>query len=190
MEKSQQKQIKEAASRFLNEGMERVILSNPVFPDRMSKVKIRPVLLKEELCFQAEEQVGAQAFHRNLNREEAAEYVAEKMEKAFRQCEMASASETGLILVSKKGKPSIKIKKRTGAAPVRIQPAHNRKKRYILEEGRAVPFLVDLGVMTESGQIVRSRYDKFRQINRFLEMIEDVLPELPADQKLHIIDFG
>ena len=190
MEKSQQKQIKEAASRFLNEGMERVILSNPVFPDRMSKVKIRPVLLKEGLCFQAEEQVGAQAFHRNLNREEAAEYVAEKMEKAFRQCEMASASETGLILVSKKGKPSIKIKKRTGAAPVRIQPAHNRKKRYILEEGRAVPFLVDLGVMTESGQIVRSRYDKFRQINRFLEMIEDVLPELPADQKLHIIDFG
>lgn len=190
MEKSQQKQIKEAASRFLNEGMERVILSNPVFPDRMSKVKIRPVLLKEELCFQAEEQVGAQAFHRNLNREEAAEYVAEKMEKAFRQCEMASASETGLILVSKKGKPSIKIKKRTGAAPVRIQPAHNRKKRYILEEGRAVPFLVDLGVMTESGQIVCSRYDKFRQINRFLEMIEDVLPELPADQKLHIIDFG
>lgn len=190
MEKSQQKQIKEAASRFLNEGMERVILSNPVFPDRMSKVKIRPVLLKEGLCFQAEEQVGTQAFHRNLNREEAAEYVAEKMEKAFRQCEMASASETGLILVSKKGKPSIKIKKRTGAAPVRIQPAHNRKKRYILEEGRAVPFLVDLGVMTESGQIVRSRYDKFRQINRFLEMIEDVLPELPADQKLHIIDFG
>lgn len=116
--------------------------------------------------------------------------MTEKLEQAFRQCEMTSASETGLILVSKKGKPSIKIKKRAGALPVRIQPAHNRKKRYILEEGRVVPFLVDLGVMTESGQIVRSRYDKFRQINRFLEMIEDILPELPKEKKLHIIDFG
>lgn len=68
MEQSQREQIKEAASRFLGDNLERVILSNPLNPEQMSKVKIRPVLLKEELCFQAEEQVGAQAFHRNLNR--------------------------------------------------------------------------------------------------------------------------
>ena len=97
MEQSQREQIKEAASRFLGDNLERVILSNPLHPEQMSKVKIRPVLLKEELCFQAEEQVGAQAFHRNLNRGEAAEYVTEKLEQAFRQCEMTSASETGLI---------------------------------------------------------------------------------------------
>ena len=72
MEQSQREQIKEAASRFLGDNLERVILSNPLHPEQMSKVKIRPVLLKEELCFQAEEQVGAQAFHRNLNRGEAA----------------------------------------------------------------------------------------------------------------------
>lgn len=68
--------------------------------------------------------------------------------------------------------------------------SHNRKKRYILEEGTPVPFLVDLGVMTPEGKVVRSRYDKFRQINRFLEFIEDVLPRLDKNRENRIIDFG
>ena len=79
------------------------------------------------------------------------------------------------VLVSKKGKVTVKKKAQTG----KIRPAdlsHNRKKQYILEEGTAVPFLVDLGVMTKEGKIVHARYDKFRQINRFLEFIEDILP--------------
>lgn len=67
---------------------------------------------------------------------------------------------------------------------------HNRTKNYILREGTPVPFLVELGVMTDKGRVVHSRYDKFRQINRFLEFIEDVLPELPADRELAILDFG
>ena len=83
----------------------------------------------------------------------------------------------------------MKLKKRQGAVPVRINP-HNRKKQYLLEEGIPVPFLVDLGVMTHDGQVVKSRYDKFRQINRFLEFIADVLPELPKDRPVRIIDFG
>ena len=62
--------------------------------------------------------------------------------------------------------------------------------KYIIEEGTAVPFMIDLGVMTESGKIIRTRYDKYRQINRFLEFIEDILPELPTDRTVHIIDFG
>lgn len=60
----------------------------------------------------------------------------------------------------------------------------------MLEEGRPVPFLVDLGVMTKEGQVVRSRYDKFRQINRFLEFIEDILPRLDRNRENVIIDFG
>ena len=83
---------------------------------------------------------------------------------------------------------------------VRIQPAgepgspgslsHNRKKHYILEEGIPVPFLVDLGVMTKEGRVVNSRYDKYRQINRFLEFIEDILPNLDQGRESAIIDFG
>ena len=68
--------------------------------------------------------------------------------------------------------------------------SHDRKKRYILKEGTKIPFLVDLGVMTEEGKIIKSRFDKFRQINRFLEFIEDVLPQLPGDREITILDFG
>ena len=70
------------------------------------------------------------------------------------------------------------------------QLSHNRKKRYILEEGKPVDFLVDLGVMTGEGKVVHARYDKFRQINRFLEFIEDILPRLDRDRELTILDFG
>lgn len=75
-------------------------------------------------------------------------------------------------------------------APSKRLLEHNRSKRYILEEGRPIPFLQDLGVMTAEGKIVRSRYDKFRQINRFLEFIEDILPKLPKGREISIIDFG
>ena len=68
--------------------------------------------------------------------------------------------------------------------------SHNRKKQYILEEGVPVPFLQDLGVMTPEGRIVHARFDKFRQINRFLEFIEDILPALDKGRELTILDFG
>ena len=68
--------------------------------------------------------------------------------------------------------------------------SHNRTKKYVLQEGVPVPFLVDLGVMTAEGKVVKSRYDKFRQINRFLEFIEDVLPNLDPNRTNTIIDFG
>lgn len=93
------------------------------------------------------------------------------------------------ILVSKKGKVTIKKKAQTGTVK-EVDFSHDRKKRYILKEGTKIPFLVDLGVMTEEGKIIKSRFDKFRQINRFLEFIEDVLPQLPGDREITILDFG
>lgn len=77
-----------------------------------------------------------------------------------------------------------------GTPPEGAVPAHNRTKHYILEEGKPVDFLVELGVQMPDGRVVRAKYDKFRQINRYLEFIEDVLEELPADRSLRIIDFG
>lgn len=86
---------------------------------------------------------------------------------------------------------SIKSKPQKGAVKMAAL-SHNRKKNYILQEGVYVPFLKDLGVITEEGKIVRNRFDKFRQINRFLEFIEDILPELEQekDRELTILDFG
>ena len=189
MEQNQWESIKEVLESFFNEELDRMILSNPVRPKEISKVRIRPLLLKNSICFQSEEQRGTQALHRNMTPEQAAVYVLELLQNNFRQCEIEAAGRTGLILVSKKGRASVKVKKRAEALPVRIKP-HNRQKQYLLQEGTPVPFLVDLGVMTAEGQVVKSRYDKFRQINRFLEFIADILPELPTDRCIRIIDFG
>ncbi|MCC8026769.1 MAG: SAM-dependent methyltransferase [Clostridium sp.] len=212
MSPQEREELKTVLELFLNESLERILISNPTDVQAMSKSRLRPLLMKGILAFQAEEQVGKQAFHRNMNREEAVNYITGLLEGQFRQGEILSELGTALILVSKKGKITVKVKKKgteknpcpegntnakAGAAEgrVRIQAGtplmeHNRKKRYILEEGRAVPFLVDLGVMTKEGRIVSSRYDKYRQINRFLEFIEDVLPNLNRERETTIIDFG
>ncbi|WP_320937299.1 SAM-dependent methyltransferase [Enterocloster lavalensis] len=193
MNQTEREETTRAVEQFLNESLERILLSNPVNPQQLSRARLRPLLIKGELRFQVEEQAGKQAFHRNLDAEEAAAYVTDRLDGQFRQAEMTSALGSGLILVSKKGKVTVKVKgrRKTQAAPARITPmSHNRQKRYILEEGIAVPFLVDLGVMTKEGRVVNSRYDKFRQINRFLEMVEDVLPGLDKGRENTIIDFG
>ena len=97
--------------------------------------------------------------------------------------------EDGLVLVSKKGHLTTKVK-RHACKKEQAALEHNRRKKYLLAEGTAVPFLVDLGVMTPQGKIVSTKYDKFRQINRFLEFIEDILPRLDRGRELTILDFG
>lgn len=199
MNQEECKEIKQALDLFLNESLERILMSNPTDSGKISRSRIRPLLMKGRLVFQAEEQAGKQAFHRNLDRDEAADYVTGLLDGSFRQAEIASGLGNALILVSRKGKV------KQSPRPARILPAgnpasreperaallsHNRKKHYILEEGIPVPFLVDLGVMTKEGRVVNSRYDKYRQINRFLEFIEDILPNLDQDRESTIIDFG
>lgn len=191
MEQIEKRKLTEALKEFFDEFLVRVIISNPVEKQGMSKVKIRPLKQKELLLFQAEELIGNQAFHKNLSKEECADYAADLLDGTFRQLELESAKGQVRILISKKEIPDIKIKR----VPQKITaiPAvtdHNRQKNYILKEGTPIPFLVDLGVMTQDGTIIRSRYDKFRQINRFLEFIEDILPRLHKDRENVIIDFG
>lgn len=184
--------LQELLNYFLNEHLKQMILSNPIQKDGLLKAKIRPVKLHGELLFQTEELIGKQAFHKNLKKAEMMEYVSEHLGNSFRQAELASALGSGTVLVSKKGTMTVKMKK-TAQAKILPDPvvlSHNRQKRYVLQEGTAVPFLVDLGVMTEDGKIVRTRYDKFRQINRFLEFIEDILPKLDKSRETSIIDFG
>lgn len=92
------------------------------------------------------------------------------------------------VLVSKKGK--VTIKSRPQQEVVRMDLTHNRKKRYLLPEDEPVPFLVELGVQTPEGRVRDKKYKKFRQINRFLDFIRDVLPALPKDREITIVDFG
>ena len=173
----------------MNENMIRLTVSGKRHAQIPDKVKIRPVELKGSLYFQTTISDGKKEFHKNYKKEELLTQIEEWMCRDYRQIQMDTVRQSVQALVSKKGKATIKQK----IVPQKkeIRPLqHNRKKRYLLEEGIPVPFLTDLGVMTREGMVVKARYDKFRQINRFLEFIEDVLPQLDQDRELTIIDFG
>ena len=197
-------ELKKLLETYMDENLEQLILSGPRKGLEEKKVRIRPVLLKGQLKFQAEIFRGTQAFHENLGKEEAIARILGCLENTFCQLQLTAPEGAVNVLVSKKGHMTVKEKRKasvsgkaqagaceTGACSVKkTNLEHNRKKAYLLEEGRPVPFLVDLGVMTPEGRVVHARYDKFRQINRFLEFIEDIIPALPKDRELTILDFG
>ena len=174
----------------LNERLYQITAGGPRKKDGAVRLKLRPVMIKDELCFQLECYRGNQVFHRNVSAAEAMEEMGKAMEDSFRQLDVETMDFQAVALVSKKGKITIKKKKSGGEKAKELSLSHNRAKKYILEEGKQVPFLVDLGVQTQAGRIVKSRYDKFRQINRFLEFIADIMPILPKDRCVRIIDFG
>lgn len=172
----------------LNINFIQAIMSNPRTKEGIIKVKIRPVEMKGKLFFQLESFSNTQAFHENLEAEEAVVRMCAYM-KEFRQVQMMTKEQDYTVLVSKKGKVTVQ-KKRAKECRENQVHTHNRSKNYILQEGMCIPFLQDLGVMTKEGKIVRTKFDKFRQINRFLEFIEDILWQLDKDREVTILDFG
>jgi len=180
-----------------------VVISNSTEKEKITKIKIRPVLIKEELYYQASEYIGEKIFHNNYQKDELLIKLPSWFGGLFRQAEIVTKKGKATILISKKGKATIndKLSKRIpnnldseGLMDEIDERAdnllHNKKKNYILQEGITLPFLVDLGVMTKDGLVVKAKSDKFKQINRFLEYIEDVLPYLEHERELTILDFG
>ena len=188
-------QLKMLLQDTVNNGLYQIILSNPRQKDKAFKIKIRPVMVKNKVLFQKTVYEGTKVFHENYESSDMISHIIESMNYRFRQCEVEHTSCKAVVLVSKKGKVTVNRKqiRSAEAEPESARQslmAHNRVKRYILEEGIPVPFLIDLGVQTKEGKIVHARYDKFKQINRFLEFIEDILPTLSKEGVVHIIDFG
>lgn len=192
----------------LNEQLLKITISNPRKAEEIRKYAIRPVLLRERLLFQMESFTKTQVFHENLDAEQTIRRLEEILPN-YKQVLIQTVDGDTTALINKKGKASIRIAgKRTAerkcaeTMPGKVDDResvssspmqrlmHNKPKSYILQEGRVVPFLRDLGVMTAEGKIVRAKYDKFRQVNRFLEYIRDVLPYLPKDRPMTILDFG
>lgn len=182
-------ELRQVLTEHLGETLIRIVISGARNKEGAVRIKIRPILQRDRLLYQAAQQRGKQEFHKNYEKEALIEEILFWMSKEFRQLQMETTGKTLSVLVSKKGKVTIKQKIRRDQI-AQGDLSHNRKKRYILEEGVPVPFLVDLGVMTEEGRVVKSRYDKFRQINRFLEFIEDVLPQMERGREWTILDFG
>ncbi len=189
-----EEQLEKLMRETVDERLYQIILSNPRDRDSVFKIKIRPVMVKGRLLFQQTRYEGTKVFHENLDRDAVIRNIGDALERDFRQCEVSHQICKAVILISRKGRMTINKRimeaKEQADAGRAVRLAHNRKKRYILEEGVPVPFLIDLGVQTREGTIVRARYDKFKQINRFLEFIEDILPTLSDENTVHIIDFG
>ena len=173
-----------------------ITISSPEKQEAITKIKIRPITLKGSLHYQIEEFTKTQAFHKNILPDELFSHVVSYLDDRFRQALIRTEQEEIQVLVSKKGTVSILKKKRktTDACMKKSFPAlplsHNRTKQYLLPEGTPVPFLTALGVMSKDGHVVKAKYDKFRQINRFLEFVQDILPALPKGRTLTILDFG
>lgn len=156
--------------------------------DGYTKTVIKPVLLKGSLHYQFTYHYSNKVTHENVPASLLEESVMRLFEETFRQGLLCTAEADYQVLISKKYKVSILTKSPT-KKPAAVL-AHNRSKQYILEEGKPAAFLVELGIMNAEGKVLAKKYDKFRQINRFLEMVQDVLPHLPADRPLTIVDFG
>ncbi len=165
--------------------------SNPRDKEKIQKLRIRPVLKREELLYQEERYVGTKVYHQNLRPEGLADLLAGAMTTDFRQLELETERHKVTVLVSKKGKATVREREKA-LQECAIDFSHNRQKQYILPQDEPVPFLVELGVQSAEGKVVKAKYDKFRQINRYLEFVRDILPYLPraGGRSLKIIDFG
>lgn len=152
-----------------------------------SKVQIKPVEIKKRLHYQFAYHSPNKVLHQNVPADALADELTKRFAE-FRQGLLCTAEADYQVLISKKFKVTI-LKKAPSRKPLGTL-THNRKKQYVLEEGIPVPFLVELGIMNAEGKVLAKKYDKFKQINRFLEMVQDVLPHLPEGRTLTIVDFG
>lgn len=180
--------LKHIIEQSLEENLIQIIISNKRRAEVAKKVTVRPFEEKKTICYQTTSYDKKQVFHKNMNRDEVVLHIIKLLIKDYKQVDIYTETYQISALVSKKGKSTIKRKTTKLLSTVDLN--HNRKKNYILSEDEKIPFLVELGVQTKEGKIVDKKYKKFRQINRFLEFVRDVLPELPKDRKIIILDFG
>lgn len=163
------------------------VLSAPERKETASKVVFRPVMLRQGIFFQASEHHKDKVIHRNLSPEQLVEALRGMLTSDFKQAIFFTRSADWHLLRNRKGHLSMSKHKASKAEPLLI---HNRTKTYLLPEGTPVDFLVHLGVMSRDGKVIAKKRDKFKQINRFLEIVDDVLVHFAQDKALKIIDFG
>ena len=170
-----------------NNSIIKIIVSNPRKKSyEIKKITLRPVKIQGEAMYQIENHYINKVTHVNLSHDQIESALLDSM-KNFKQMNIFSAEEDIQILANKLDKPRVKTSKPT-LSPAPVQD-HNRKKNYIINDGEPCDFLIALGVMTKDGQVVKKYYNKFRQINRFLEIVSDSLPAIDKEN-VKIIDFG
>lgn len=159
--------------------------AKPTVDSKFNKVKINI----NNNTFFVQMYTSTQAFHKNLSREEVKTFLQENIGINFKHVYIETNDKKFTFLTNKKGKITLLENYNTNKN-IKFTSPSIKTKNYIIKEGIPVPFLVHLGVMNKEGKVLAQKYDKFKQINRFLEYIKDILPEINHGQKLKIIDFG
>ena len=178
-------ELKSKLQQITQQEIYKVIVSKP--SDKAAKYR-KIEIEKKSSGYQAAAYTQKQVFHEKIEPDGLLDYLSGRVGSEFLQLNAWDGTSEYMLLISKKGKVTYRCKKQAEGA-AKVQESHNRKKKYLLEEGTVIPPLVDMGVFTADGKVVRTMYDKFRQINRFLEIIEDGVRDYPYDH-LNIIDFG
>ncbi len=182
------KSLKDIITEIIENGGRKFIVSKPSAKEQeYKKITVEEKNGKYQVAKFTEKQV----FHENVRKDDLANKLTVLIDNAYRQVNAWSTDFEHIIMVSKKGEISYKRKVLKSRENIKTQPqnAHNRKKKYLIEEGQTVAPLVDMGVFTKDGKIVNSMYDKYKQINRFLEILDDEIDGTTA-KELNVIDFG
>lgn len=176
---------------FTTSTLRRIVLSAPagkLTTEQPRRQTARPLMIKGTLHLQWELQLGSTQSHLNLTIEDSIERVRELFGSTYREAHLFCESDE-LVLRQQGTKTSLQHKQ-VKDRQKDSAPHHNRKKNYLIPEGKPCPFLIALGVMDSQGNVKASKQKKFRQINRYLEVINDTYRHLPEDGPLHIVDFG
>lgn len=177
-----------AIDKVNEEELVKVVISNKLNKDVEYKKIV--FLLKEKNkkdFYQIEKYTEKQVFHENIEKSEIKDKILEIFTSNYKQLNAFSKDKSFDLKVSKKGKVFLGIKNSDNLKVVKKE--HNRKKNYILEEGMIIEPLIDLGVFTKEGKVVNSKYDKYKQINRFIEIVDDEIKKIDK-KELTILDFG
>lgn len=179
----------ELESAFKREAVVRAVLSNPAQPGgEIQKIIIRRVDIGGEPRLQWAERRGRQETHANLTHRESVSRLRREFPHSFRQFNLFTETADREFRAGPKG--DVRLRQSKPTKTLDESPAHNVSKNYLIPEGRPCPFLEAAGVMTPDGRVRASMQHKFRQINRFLEFINDIYAELPSEGPLRVVDFG
>lgn len=181
-------ELKQYLETMLKVEIQKIILSNPFSKSEEYK---KIIIENKGKNYQIAKYTDKQVFHENITSKDLLNRCMELAQNHYKQINGMSTTEEHIILISKKGKCNYKVKK-TATDAVKLQAkqqGHNRQKNYILKEGMNIAPLVDMGVFTKDGKVVNAMYDKYKQINRFIEIIDDEVSNLKVEE-LNVIDFG
>lgn len=174
---------------FKNKKLVKAVFSNMKGNYPYTKINIKPLIIKNNFFYQFEQFQNNKAYHSNLTVQESIEKLDDIL-NSFKQY-MIFATDGDYQII--KGKNDFNIKVTKNCREIKSLE-HNKTKNYLLEEGKPIPFLIKLGVMGENGEIFKDSYNKFRQINKYLEFIDDTIKELKNKKlikdSIKFVDFG